>query len=71
MARAAGGFVAYELYRDPERSQAWGNTEDSMATGSTGLDGGVASVSVYGVVPPQPDAVPGLYRDVVVVTLYY
>ena len=71
MARTAGGFVAYELYRDPERTQAWGNTDDSMASGSVGADGSAVNVSVYGAVPPQPDAVPGVYRDVVVVTLYY
>jgi len=71
MARTAGGFVTYELYRDPERTQAWGNTDDSMASGSVGQDGSVASITVYGEVPPQPDAVPGIYRDTVVVTLYY
>ncbi|MGY1409393.1 MULTISPECIES: Csu type fimbrial protein [unclassified Luteimonas] len=67
-----GDYVVYQLYRDPARSQAWGNTGpgDRLA-GSTDAAGNTVTVTVYGRVPAQADVRPGRYADTVIATLYY
>ncbi|MBO9715379.1 MAG: spore coat U domain-containing protein [Pseudoxanthomonas sp.] len=74
MRRMAGndGQIGYELYRDPARSQAWGDTGvDDRLSGSTDAYGNPVTVTVYGRVPAQADMPPGHYYDIVVATLYY
>ena len=65
-----GGYVSYELYKDSQRSQRWGDTE---ALGETNTGNGQAqTLTVYGRVPPQPAAPrAGTYTDAVVVTVNY
>jgi len=64
-----GGAIAYQLYRDPGRSQIWGNTTADDVTG-TG-DNTTQNLTVYGRVPAQDVSVPGQYSDTVTVTLTY
>lgn len=72
MRSASGQYVAYELYRDSARTQRWGNTVDSDTTSGTGQGESTAiTQTVYGQVPAQPTATPGLYSDTVTVTLTY
>ncbi|WP_425048534.1 Csu type fimbrial protein [Pseudomonas sediminis] len=65
----SGAYVAYNLYQDSGRSQAWG---DGGATGTvlsgTGT-GNNEEVIVYGRVPAQTTPSPGTYTDTVQVTI--
>ena len=67
MAGPGGGFVNYDLYRDPGRTQVW----DSVSNVVTGSGSYPSSVTVYGRVPAQQGARPGAYSDTVTVTLTY
>lgn len=71
MAGPSGEYLDYELYRDPGRTESWGDIPGEMAAGQTDAQGTHLNVTVYGYVPAQPDAVPGAYRDQVVATIYY
>lgn len=70
----AGQYVNYELYLDRPRSQRWGN---DLAGGSDTANGPSSEptapthLTVYGLVPAQPSALPGTYSDTVIVNLQY
>ncbi|MPW06473.1 hypothetical protein GCT19_12580 [Paraburkholderia sp. CNPSo 3155] len=66
-----GGFVRYQLYQDASTTQVWGNDDASMVAGTTDVAGNTASLTVYGLVPAQPNLAVGDYIDTIVVTLYY
>ncbi|EEA03847.1 Spore coat U domain protein [Burkholderia sp. H160] len=66
-----GGFVRYQLYQDSSTTQVWGNDDASKVQGTTDIAGDTASLTVYGLVPAQPDLAVGDYVDTIVVTLYY
>ncbi|MCM2503647.1 spore coat U domain-containing protein [Aureimonas altamirensis] len=69
MRAANGREVIYGLYRDPARTQGWGNTATTLLTGTgTGVS---QSVPLYGRVPPQPTPPPAVYTDSVLVTIEY
>lgn len=61
--------IDYQLYRDAGRTQPWGNSVGTVATG-TGT-GGAQSVSVYGYVPAQGPAAVGTYTDTITVSVTY
>ena len=71
--RMAAGtqFLNYELYKDANRSQRWGETGSDM------LDGGVApsrdprQFIVYGRVPSAQDVPEGAFQDTVLVTVNF
>ncbi|SEO42145.1 Spore coat protein U (SCPU) domain-containing protein [Luteibacter sp. UNC138MFCol5.1] len=67
---SGSGFVAYELYRDSQRTQRWGNTINSDTATGTG-SGSEQTLTVYGRVPVQPAAAAGGYSDTVTVTVTY
>lgn len=60
--------ITYELYRNTGRTQRWGNTSGTEATG-TG-NNTLQSLTVYGRVPAQA-SVGGTYSDTITVTLTY
>lgn len=66
-----GGFVRYELYQNEHAFLVWGDAEADMVAGVSDESGGPVILTVYGEVPPQPDAEMGSYLDTVVVTLHY
>lgn len=66
---AAGGFVAYELYRNSGRTQRWGNAAGSTVLG-TGT-GGMQNLTVYGRVGAQATPAAGTYTDTIVVSVTY
>jgi|HigsolmetaAR201D_1030396.scaffolds.fasta_scaffold06849_2 Uncharacterized secreted protein len=67
---SSSSHVAYELYRDPGRTQRWGGAIGADTAAGTG-EGTPQTVTVYGRVP-APQAVPaGQYQDVVRVTITY
>lgn len=74
MAGPAGGFIAYELYRDSGRTQRWGN---DIAGGTDTVNGSGASqtnptvLTVHGRVPAQAAVPAGSYSDTVTVTVTY
>lgn len=68
MARA-GSSIIYGLYRDANRTAAWGSAAGDIVTG-TGT-GSLQSLPVYGRVPAQNTPAPGNYTDTVVVTVSY
>lgn len=61
--------IAYELYRNSNRTQRWGNNNGSDVNG-TGNDT-VQALTVYGRVPAQANPARGSYADTVTVTLTY
>lgn len=65
-----GNYVTYELYRDLNRTQRWGNTLNTDTQSGTGT-GTAQTLIVYGRVPPQT-AVPATnYTDKITVTVTY
>ncbi len=65
-------FVAYQLYRDPARTLAWGTTVGTNTQGGTGL--GLNQVyPVYGRVanPSANNAAAGNYLDTITATIIY
>jgi spore coat protein U-like protein len=77
---AAGpGRLGFNVFTDPGRSQIWGNgsggtviASGAMTVGpGNGNNSRTATHTVYGRIPQLQDAVPGAYRDTLVVTLIY
>jgi spore coat protein U-like protein len=67
--QGAGGFIQYELYRDPGRNTRWGNT---LGEGQTSVGANTSqTMLVYGRVPPQALPGSGSYSDRIVVTVTY
>jgi spore coat protein U-like protein len=70
-----GDTLAYNLYRDPGRSGVWGNADgvNTMPAEVAIPNNGSASatLTIYGRIPIQQDASPGLYSDSVQVTVDY
>ncbi|HKM36026.1 MAG TPA: spore coat U domain-containing protein [Thiopseudomonas sp.] len=62
--------VDYQLYRDPARTQVWGNTVNSNTVAGTGI-GTTQILTVYGGVPAQTTPPAGTYSDTIVVTVTY
>lgn len=61
--------IAYELYKDPSRTQVWGNT---TATDVEGIgNNATQTLTVYGRVPTQTVGSAGVYSDTVTITLTY
>ena len=65
-----GGLVTYELYRNTQRTQRWGNTLNTDTVVGTGT-GGNQSLTVYGRVPTQTTPSAGVYNDTITVTVTY
>ncbi|MEJ5989617.1 spore coat U domain-containing protein [Ramlibacter sp. PS3R-8] len=71
----SGDTLAYGLYRDVGRTNAWGTTDSvdtlsvnlSISNNSTAL----ATFIIYGRIPAGQDVSAGTYRDTVGVTLIY
>lgn len=66
---AGAATIDYQLYRDPARTEPWGNTPGSVLEGFG--TGAVQSISVYGWIPVQNVTAIGTYQDVVTVTVQY
>ncbi|HHX83698.1 MAG TPA: spore coat U domain-containing protein, partial [Pseudomonadaceae bacterium] len=74
MAGPANNHVEYELYRDPARSQRWGNDRaggTDVVSGSGSVQSNPTTLEVYGRVPAQAPAAAGSYSDTITVTLEY
>jgi spore coat protein U-like protein len=73
MADGSGNFLSYQLYKETGRSNVWstgsGNTRSVTGTGLG--SSGEQTLTVYGRVPAQDDAKPGVYTDIVQVTVEY
>lgn len=70
MAGPGGNFITYEIYRDPARTQRWGNTLDDDTSAGTGQGNTLIDLSVYGRIEDQ-SAPPGSYEDTITVTLTF
>jgi spore coat protein U-like protein len=69
MMNSSGALMNYSLYRNIAYSQPWG--EDLSARVSGIGNGQLATLSIYGTVSAGQPLPPGLYTDVVTVTIYY
>ncbi len=67
--RSLLGTLSYGLYRDPARSQPWGNLPGQMVAG-TG-SGGNNAFTVYGRIHAGQSPKAGIYTDSVIVTITY
>lgn len=67
------GAIAYQLYRDPNRAQVWGDGSAGTTTviGTGTGTGNPVTLTVYGRVPAQPTPPAGYYQDVVTATVVY
>ncbi|WP_425336290.1 Csu type fimbrial protein [Sinorhizobium garamanticum] len=63
--------VTYGLYRDPARSQPWGDASTPGSTLTGTGNGNTQYLTVYGRVQSQTTPSPGVYTDTVVVTVTY
>jgi spore coat protein U-like protein len=67
----ANGNIAYGLYRDSGRQQPWGSTSGGNTLAGSGSPAGTTS-AVYGRVPPlRVLPAPGVYQDMVIVTVSF
>ena len=55
--------LRYQIYRDPARSQLWGQGGDAMRMLSKGI-AQPEQLTVFGRIPPQQEIEPGVYNDV-------
>jgi len=62
--------LSYQLYRDSNRMQLWGNTPATDTANGTGT-GTASTVTVYGRVPPQSTPAAGSYTSTIIVTITY
>lgn len=62
--------VGYQLYKNPARTEVWGNTVGTNTVAGTGT-GHTQNMSVYGTVPAQSTPPAGTYTDTVIVTVTY
>jgi spore coat protein U-like protein len=69
--RNGSQYVGYELYKDPNHMQRWGNAGSELASGVGAGELNPSTSTVYGRVPAQATAPPGTYSDTVTVTLTY
>lgn len=60
--------VVYQLYRDSDRTQAWGGGSDGLQFISEGVSK-PQQLSVYGRIPPGQEVASGVYTDVVTATV--
>lgn len=67
---ANADFINYTLFRDPTRTNNWGNTVGTDTLPGTG-NGNAQTISVYGRVPAQTLGAPGTYTDTITVTVTY
>lgn len=63
--------LAYNLYRDPSRTEIWGDGTGGSYLVSGSSAGTEQNHTVYGRVPHQPTAVSGAYADSIVITLEF
>ncbi|ABS17460.1 Csu type fimbrial protein [Brucella anthropi] len=70
MTGAASATINYTIYRDAARTQVWGVTAGTDVVSGTG-NGNAQSITAYGRVPAQTTPAPGVYSDVVSVTVTY
>jgi spore coat protein U-like protein len=66
--RGADGYLQYELYSDPQRTQRWGNGGGMVSGVGTGNG---QNLTVYGRLIPQALPGKGLFSDTIVVTVTY
>lgn len=65
-----GRYLAYDIYRDPGRSQRWSDGPDGVVSGITNASG-KALFKAYGAMPADQDLMAGNYSDQVVVTVNF
>ncbi|MGV1761021.1 Csu type fimbrial protein [Rhizobium sp. A22-96] len=70
MTGPASATINYGLYRDSAHLQPWGVTIGTDTVSDTG-NGSVKNATVYGRVPPQTTPAPGVYTDIVAITVTY
>ncbi len=70
MAGPNGNYVKYQLYRNANRTQLWGNTIGTDTVTGTGT-GSTQNLTVWGRVPPQTTPPAGNYSDTIQVTITY
>lgn len=69
--RAGNSAITYGIYQDASHSSPWGQTTGSDTVSLPMGTSTSATVTAYGLVPPQETPVPGNFTDVVMVTITY
>lgn len=68
---SGANLLNYNLYIDPQRTMIWGDGSGTTRTVSGSADSAGTSHTIYGSIPWQPRAVPGVYSDTIVITVSY
>lgn len=63
--------ISYGLYRDPARTQLWGQDGDAAGAVSGTGSGSDRIFTVYGRIPRQFGPIPGAYTDAITVVVTY
>lgn len=63
--------LKYNLYLDPQRTQPWGDGSGLTVVASGSADTAGTTHTVYGSVPADRRARPGVYSDTIVVTVTF
>jgi spore coat protein U-like protein len=72
MHAAGGGSLRYELYADAANTHVWGDGQTVGTPVGSASDGKTPlTITVYGVIPPQPGTLPGDYLDSPLITLSF
>ena len=68
MAGPGSELLRYQIYRDPARSEIWGQGADAVRVTSAGVSS-PQQLTVFGRIPPRQEVVPGSYADVLTATV--
>jgi len=70
LTNAGAATVQYQIYRDSNRTQVWGNTPGTDTLDGTG-SGAAQTLTMYGRVPPQATPAAGTYTSTVTATINF
>jgi spore coat protein U-like protein len=71
MSAGSGRSLAYEVYKDPSRTQVWGDSGGGLLNGGLAPSREPRQFTVYGRVIGGQDIYEGSYQDTVVVTVNF
>lgn len=64
-------FLTYELYKESDRSNVWGNSGGAAVTLAAATSNAPQTLTVYGRIPPGQDVGVASYTDTVLITVTF
>ena len=66
---AGAGALVYNLFIDEQHTTVWGDGAGSTATVT--ISGSSGIIPIYGIVAPRQNVAPGVYEDMIFVSIVY